>query len=385
MDVYIRDVSAYLPNNPVPNEDIEKILGAVNRMPSRIKKLVLKGNGITTRYYAVDPTNGAPTHTNARLTAEAVRRLSPYEGFSLNDIGCLCCGTATPDQLMPGHGVMVHGELKNGPCEVMTASGICLSGMLALKYAYMSVATGLSGNAVATGSDIASAAIMAACYEGVSEQYGDSQTDLDRKALIPFDTAFLRWMLSDGAGAVFLSPNSGDGRLALKIDWIELVSYAGEMGTCMYSGARKNDDGSLTGWRHYPSMDDAVHEGAFLIKQDVKLLNGEILRMSAEKTLPGIVNKRNLSPSGIDWFLPHYSSDYFRVPFYEHLANIGFKIPFEKWFTNLSYKGNTGAASIYIILEELFHSGRLKRGDKLLCFIPESGRFSICYMLLTAV
>ncbi|GAG11472.1 unnamed protein product, partial [marine sediment metagenome] len=41
-----------------------------------------------------------------------------------------------------------------------------------------------------------------------------------------------------------------------------------------------------------------------------------------------------------------------------------------------------GSAAIYIILEELFHSGRLRKGETLLCFIPESGRFSHCFMLL---
>jgi len=63
----------------------------------------------------------------------------------------------------------------------------------------------------------------------------------------------------------------------------------------------------------------------------------------------------------------------------------GFHIPYERWFTNLTTKGNTGSASIYIMLEELFHSDKLNKGDKILCFIPESGRFSICYMLLTVV
>ena len=77
--------------------------------------------------------------------------LKPYEGFSLNDIECLCCGTATPDQLMPGHGLMVHGELKSGPCEVVSTAGVCISGMTSLKYAYMNVALGLSKNAVASG------------------------------------------------------------------------------------------------------------------------------------------------------------------------------------------------------------------------------------------
>jgi len=52
---------------------------------------------------------------------------------------------------------------------------------------------------------------------------------------------------------------------------------------------------------------------------------------------------------------------------------------------NLTYKGNTGSASIYVMMEELFHSDKLREGDKILCYIPESGRFSIAYMLLTVV
>jgi 3-oxoacyl-[acyl-carrier-protein] synthase-3 len=67
------------------------------------------------------------------------------------------------------------------------------------------------------------------------------------------------------------------------------------------------------------------------------------------------------------------------------LENIGFLIPYEKWFTNLTTKGNTGSASIYIMLEELFNGGTLKIGEKILCFIPESGRFSSAFMLLEVV
>ncbi len=90
-------------------------------------------------------------------------------------------------------------------------------------------------------------------------------------------------------------------------------------------------------------------------------------------------------PEEIDWFLPHYSSDYFRDEVYKKMLQAGCNIPQDKWFTNLSYKGNTGSASIYIILEELFNSNRIKKGDKLLCYIPESGRFSTAFMLLEAV
>jgi 3-oxoacyl-[acyl-carrier-protein] synthase III len=69
-----------------------------------------------------------------------------------------------------------------------------------------------------------------------------------------------------------------------------------------------------------------------------------------------------LTPEDVTWFLPHYSSDYFRPKFYEEMKRIGFEIPYEKWFTNLSEKGNTGSAAIFIILEELFHSEKLEVG-----------------------
>ena len=92
-----------------------------------------------------------------------------------------------------------------------------------------------------------------------------------------------------------------------------------------------------------------------------------------------------LRPEQVDWFLPHYSSAYFRDRFHDRMVEVGFEIPYERWFSNLSTTGNTGAAAIYIILEEFFRSGRPSPGQRILCFVPESGRFSHCYMMLTVV
>ncbi len=64
------------------------------------------------------------------------------------------------------------------------------------------------------------------------------------------------------------------------------------------------------------------------------------------------------------------------------MVKVGFEIPFEKWYTNLTDVGNVGAASIFIMLSELMHSGELRAGQKVLCYIPESGRFSSSFMLL---
>jgi 3-oxoacyl-[acyl-carrier-protein] synthase-3 len=382
MAVYITDLAAFLPNAPISNDRMEQVLGLVNQVPSRTRRIILRNNRIKTRHYAIDPQTGQTTHTNAQLTAEAIRRLQPFPDFSMGDIECLACGTSSPDQIMPAHGQMVHGELGGDPCEVMSAAGICMSGMAAMKYAYMNVALGLSRNTVATGSELASTFLRSRLCDPVAAGKAEA---LEAQPVLSFEADFLRWMLSDGAGAAFLANQPAPDRLSLRIEWIDLVSFANELETCMYAGATMSEDGTLTGWRDQPSRTEAAANGTFLIKQNVKLLNQEIVITAADRTLPRLMDRYGLQADGIDWFLPHYSSDFFRLQLYERMKDIGFHIPLERWFTNLPEKGNTGAASIFIILEELFHSGRIEKGQKLLCFIPESGRFAMCYMMLTAV
>ncbi len=350
MNAYITDIAAFLPNEPVDNQNIEKVLGMVHQTPSRTRAIILRNNKIRERYYAIDPDTGRITHTNAQLTAEAVRRLRPYDGFTLDQIECLACGTSSPDQIMPGHGLMVHGELASAPCEVASMSGICLSGISALKYAALNVAAGITGNAVATGSELASTFMRSELFDAVSPERA---AELESCPSISFDADFLRWMLSDGAGAAFRQRGTFPERLALKIDWIEHLSFAGELETCMYGARIKNDDGSITGWR---LLEGAAGIRCLLLKQDVKLLNREIISTIVNRTLTRVVAKHSLSPEQITWFLPHYSSDYFRQSLHDRMGEIGFSIPQERWFTNLATKGNTGSASIYIMLEELFHS-----------------------------
>ncbi len=379
--VYIRNIEAFLPGEPVDNDHIEAVLGMLGDKPSRAKKIILRSNGIQTRHYAIDPVTRKATHTNAQLTAEAVRKLHGKAGCDLNQLEVLSCGTSAADVIMPGHGVMVHGELGGVPCEVNSSAGICLSGIMALKYAYAAVAAGICTHAVATGSETASAMLNANNYH---EEVAHRVDELHEKPEIAFEKDFLRWMLSDGAGAMYLSDTPNPEGLSLRIDWMETRSYANQMPVCMYAGCDKREDGSAKGWKEY-TQKEWTERSVFAVKQDVKLLNENIVFYSMIKPMTEIKEKRGLKASEIDYFLPHYSSHFFREKNYEALKEVGLEIPYEKWFTNLPYKGNTGSASIYIILEELLKSGRLKKGDRLLCFVPESGRFSTGFMHLSVV
>ncbi len=381
MDIYINDLASFLPNAPADNEHIEDVLGRVGDIPSRTKRRILANNKINTRHYALDPATGQGTHTNAELTAEAVRRLRPTDGFTPAAIECLCCGTSSPDLLMPGHGVMVAGELALPPCDVVTTAGICVAGMTALKYACMNVASGTVTNAVATGSELASSFMKANFFS--SEVNPDA--DLKKKPVLGFDADFLRWMLSDGAGAAYISGQKNRVGLCFRVEWIENRCYAGELATCMYAGGKKMSDGRMQGWRQLASSLAAAQDNYFAVRQDVKLLDEHIVSTSVGRALPEIAGKRGIRPEDIQWYLPHYSSDYFRDKIYQGMKESGFEIPYEKWFTNLAEVGNVGSASIYLLMQGLLQSGRLTDGDKVLCFVPESGRFSHCFMLLTVV
>ena len=241
------------------------------------------------------------------------------------------------------------------------------------------MAAGESANAVATGSELSGSFMRAPFFV----PFLSDDPALENRPIKAFDADFLRWMLSDGAGAAYVVRERPPDRAALRVDWIETVSYAGQLETCMYGGGVKNGDGSVTGWRAIDEIDPGQAPYRFCVRQDIRLLDREIVRTMGW-ALRRAAEKHGLEPESVDWFLPHYSSAYFRPKFMDEMARIGFEVPENRWFTNLTEKGNTGSAAIFIILEELFHSGRLTPGRRILCFIPESARFSHCFMLLTA-
>jgi 3-oxoacyl-[acyl-carrier-protein] synthase-3 len=378
--VYINAVEALLPNDPVENSQIEDVLGKIQGQPSRSKAMILRNNGIKRRYYAVDPLTGRATHSNCQLTVGAIRKLCERAQLPANEIECLACGTASPDQMIPNHAVMVHAAIGSHPCEVVSTTGVCCCGMTAFKYAYMSVATGQTRNAVATASEVISRTLRPSWITGSKQKASDLEAD----PIIGFDAEFLRWMLSDGAGAALLSSEPSQSGNSLRVDWIDILSRAYSAEPCMYSGAQKAPDGSLQGWPDSADPANAFKEGYFRLKQDVKVLSNYIVKLGVE-TLELVQRRRSIEATDFDWFLPHLSSEYFRQPVARGLQAIGFDISQEKWFTNLASKGNTGSASLLIMLEELFNSDSLRKGDKLLCLVPESARFTYCWMQLTVV
>jgi 3-oxoacyl-[acyl-carrier-protein] synthase-3 len=377
--VYITNTAAFFPNNPVANDEMEEYLGYINGKPSKSKKIVLRNNAITNRYYALAK-GGKSTHTNAQMTALAVRELFDNDADKLKEIELLACGTSSPDQMMPSHGVMTHGWLPEaGGIEVVSPAGVCCAGMHALKFAYLAIKAGDVKTAVATGSERFSGLLVADVFEEEAQKL----VELNENPYIAFSKDFLRWMLSDGASAFLLSDTPNPEGLSLRIDWIEGVSYADRMEPCMYMGAEKEGENNFKGFMDY-TPEEIMTKSIFSVKQDIALLSDNIVPLGGQK-IKEIFERRGLTVDDIDHFLPHISSNFFRGKIYDMIEEYGGGIPYEKWFINLYTVGNVGAASIYLMINEMFKTNKLKKGEKLLLLVPESSRFSYMYAMLTVV
>ena len=378
MNVFINKVAKFMPNEPVGNEDMESFLGMIDNKPSKARRIILKRNGIKQRYYALDK-NGQVTHTNAQMAANAIRNLFD-DNFTIDDIDILSCGTASPEQLVPSHGVMVHGELGGEKdIEVVSFAGSCCTGAAALKYACMAVQADPKRNAIASASERLSAWMRSSYFQKESEHL----SQLENQPMLAFEKDFLRWMLSDGAFAALIQGKPNENTISLQVDWIEMTSFANKMETCMYAGAEKDEDGVLKGWAMYPEQ-EWLTRSLFAVKQDTRMLSEHIVKLGVDYLIR-LSEKHHFAATDVNWFLPHLSSMFFKNAALEEFASRGFMIPEENWFLNLPYVGNIASASAFSMIEELMYSGKLKKGQKVLVMIPESARFSYCYCMLTVI
>jgi 3-oxoacyl-[acyl-carrier-protein] synthase III len=401
---YITASGAFLPGPPINNEEMESYLGTVNGKESRLRKRILKSNGIVSRHYAIDRKQRS-TYQNSELAANAIKECLRKSPIDQSKVDMLAVATTQGDLPLPGMASIVQAILRLPPCEILTTHGVCSSSMMALKSTFNAIRLGDRQNALVCASELSSRLLKKSRYEVLS----DGEID--------FEAEFLRWMLSDGAGAMLLQSSPRKRGVSLRIDWIEIVSYASDYDLCMSCGTAKQNtwttrERSLepislverergtaatlpevstqtrlipeaVSWQDYPTYGQAEQSGALLIRQNLNIL-AEIVKVGVEGFLR-LINAGKIAPQEIDHFVCHYSSHYFKTEILKLTQVLGCFVPEDKWFTNLYTKGNTGAAALFIALDELFWSERLLPGQTVFCVVPESGRFCTAYAKLTVV
>lgn len=373
-DVFITGTGAFLPGGPVGSGAMEDYIGRIGGKPSAIGRRVLGWNGVETRHYGLTA-EGLPATSNAAMAAAAARSALEDAGLGLEDLGHLATATTQGDYLVPGHASAVHAALGSGPVDLASYQSVCASAFMAVKGAWLNVRAGETDVALATGSEFSSRWFRPEFYEGTAL--------VDAKGRTRLEAEFLRFTLSDGAGAVVLEPRARPDALSLRVEWIDMVSLAGRFDPCMWAGSTFRDRGEMTsGWSHAGPV--AAHAaGAVALLQDFDLLKIVIrawIGVWLEK-----VDTGRIVPGDVDHLLCHYSAQSLRKEIVGLLQSTAAMIPEEKWFSNLTTVGNIGSASIWVMLDAFMKAGRAKRGEKVLLIVPESGRAMIGFMMLEVV
>jgi 3-oxoacyl-[acyl-carrier-protein] synthase-3 len=308
------------------------------------------------------------------MCAKAISAALEDAGLERSRLSYIAAATTQGDLLVPGHAAAVHGELGGGPLEIASFQSVCGASLMAAKAAWLSVRAGEHQVAAAAASEFSSRWFRPAFYEG-SEL-------VDSKGRLRAEADYLRFTLSDGAGAAVMEPRPRGDRPSLKICFIDLVSLAHRYDSCMWAGAAMGSRSDLlTSWSHAGPL--AAHAvGSVALLQDFALLK-RIVRAWVGIYLQK-VDEGRIRPAEIDHLLCHYSAQSLREEIVGLLRTTDAMIPEDRWFSNLPTVGNVGSASIWIMLEEFMRLGRVRPGDKVLCIVPESGRAFVGFMLLEA-
>lgn len=365
--VYVTSTGSFLPGAPVSNDDIDHYIAPINATSARIKRRILAENGITSRHYAINA-SGETVLSTTQMATMAINHCLADAEIGLQDVTVLCTGSSGGDLAMPGFANMVQGELHAPPMTTSAHQGVCAAGMAALQHAASALELSDEGNALIAASEMPSRMFKHSRF--APRGY---QTD--------FDSHFLRWMLSDGAGACLLGKRPRRSGVSLKLKWIHNRSFSGDLPVCMQIGQPSSPDGRT--YLDYASLAEAEADGAFLLRQDVRLLP-HLFELGIHEYAT-LVQQAAFRPEQIDHFLCHYSSQKFAGVVEDLMQRAGLSIPRERWYSNLTWRGNTGAASIFIMLADFVRERELKPGQQILCFVPESGRFSISFMHLEVV
>ncbi len=353
-DVYISGIGSYSPGEPVPFEEMEKVLGRITDAPEkllkridRLRPIMKEMLGIEYSHYALDPETRQPTEDNVSMSVKSARKALEMAGIDANEINLLIYAGILYDVWCPPSSTLVQDELKILNCAEMTIHSNCTATYKAIQVASDLIAYGRYDNALVVTSQLSSVFLRAEYF--------------NQKALTE-EQAVLRWFLSDGAGALVLTPeNSGEARLKVVDTYLESVGVGIEPSMRMLVGSSH--------WDYHQVFEHGWHH----LTQDLRT----VAKLAPELGMKGLhmmLEKTGLDVSTVKWAL-------LNVPT-KHLMDIAVKIgrrtlknPDLPFYTKLGTRGYQGPPAIIIALDDYIQESQLRPGDRLMSFVTESSKW----------
>jgi 3-oxoacyl-[acyl-carrier-protein] synthase-3 len=301
-------LGACAPKRILTNADLEKIVDTSDEW-------IVQRTGIRERHIADE---GEAT---SDLAVKAAQQALERANLGAEDVDFIVVGTTTPDMFFPTTANLVQHRLgcrRAGSVDLLAA---CAGSVYSLAVGSQFIATGKYRRVLCVGAETLS-----------------KITDFtDRGTCI---------LLADAAGAAVLEATEGESGI------IDADLYSdGRYGELLYmpgGGARQ------------PATVESVQARMHYAKMKGNEVFKVAVRMFAE-CAETILGRHGFTPADVDLFIPHQAN--LRII---EAAVKRSGLPMEKVFVNVDRYGNTGAASVYVAMEEAASTGRLKRGDLVL-------------------
>lgn len=293
----IAGTGSSLPKRRVDNEELAQKVDTSDQW-------IVERTGIRSRYIAGEG------ETTASLATEAARRALQDAGLDASEVDLIVLATATPDQTFPSSATKVQAALGIDDCIAFDVHAVCTGFLYAVSVADAMLRAGNERTALVIGAETFS-------------------------RLLDWEDRTTCVLFGDGAGAMVLRAEDGD---------------RGILATKLHADGRHNDLLFVDGG---PSTTGTVGK--------LRMKGREVFRhavVNLADVLNEVLTDANLTPSDVDWVVPHQANARILDATAKKLG-----LPSEKVVVTVDKHANTSAASVPLALDVAVKDGRIKRGD----------------------
>lgn len=324
----------YLPGAAYTNDDLARVMDTSDEW-------IRQRTGIERRHFCPDGQGVSD------LAVPAARQALESAGRTVEDVDYILFNTMTPDHILPGSGPLLGAKLGCPGVPALDIRTQCAAMIYSLQLVNALLTSDHSIRSVLVVGAEAHAGFMPWRDWRVLEGTERADPRDFEQATRHRDYAVI---FGDGAGALLIERSQSSEQGLLSID--------------LHSDGRHSDELSIpAGFRRRPYATAEMLEDAEFIPR----MNGREVFRHAVSKLPQTVRtaceRANVSLEQIDWFIAHQANDRINKLVRERLG-----VPAEKVPSNIANYGNTSAATIPILVDEMRRDGRLRTGQ-LVCFL----------------
>ena len=305
-----RSIGAYVPKKVLNNFDLEKMIDTTDEW-------ITQRTGIKERRIA------ALDECTSDMAAKAAKIALDRANVSADDVDLVVCATVTPDYFnMPATSCIISEKLGIRNVQAFDISAACSGFVYALSVAKAFIESGMKQNVLVIGAEKFSSLV----------DYSDRGTCI---------------LFGDGAGAAVISATQNKDEAFVDIHASADGSYADFLVT--------PSPGTVN-----PMSQKALDEGLNF----VQMKGNETFKLAVKtltKDVKEILAKNSINSDVIPHFIPHQAN-------YRIIKAVGdaLKMREDQVVVTVGKYGNTSAASIPMAINDIYESGKLKKGELML-------------------